>query len=1138
MELKMQFNTSVPPGVLHYIFSGYKILRPWLMATRMKGPINDISVINNMFQEVLKTGFFVNPPPVEIYSRQLLKFISVLAGNKSTASIEHYGYSSTFLSNPVANTAVPTSFGKPVKTGNSSGNEVPFKSPGNHELNTASPTYLPQSSVNNQSSLLKQLPLENRIANNPPYPTNIASTENQKSHRPGPFSSLPSDPLDAKIHATASNRFSVPSIANSQSVPLWPNRPHRVTNESVPPSFEHSNVRPNEPPSQVYPASTLSSKSSSKPHQPSQEVSQNLPNGDSSTPKAVEPSTSQFNFQKVYPDVSPYLTPDNIGSAILYSTNDFSKSEPDKPRLNLSLELKLMENKLEKGELGPNMKGDLRNLADWDAISLVSSQFPSLSPSSFRPDGSFLKHRRFNDEIMENKEIMEKAIKQLNLSPSDAERLRERNRVQVLDDKKLCFSLSKSYPSNHNQLLDRFDKLPGNRKPGTSKKVATKVPTPSAEKLPETEQTQENEVGEDVPLLSLSNYRPNLLHNRKQNSNTKAARVKTHVESKKSSNDFALENIDLSSIKASKETSNVAVDSYLAKNIDVAHVKHNVNSILPGDTEHLIEVIEKPINEQRDQETEQTETYRKEFTQKPNKELPGREDPIRTEDSSKQVDEYNNQKSHSLISNKDDEVIKLTNSQIDVEAGDRLQSSNLTNSEAEKTRNSYVPQTIQITDSSDSENQFRDAVLSEVNVEQNSKSDGNIKKRSIESVDASSDPTLLTIGIPENQGLLNIKTLLNDDSAQQSSTSNSFNEEAGKSRETSDMLSIEKEPSLDSSFINKSQHIDIEKDTLQPVNTESSEVDLPTNDFQSLGHELLNASSDVNNSASDLSMQLKATNINQDVPLMETPILLEGIEADKQKVYTSLKSLPQGFTEFKCKWTSCEANLHSLENLFTHIKKLHTQCTDEGSTLKCCWNQCFLSLGSGQMDAHIREHLEKIQHNCKVPGCKKGLSNYEEFQEHLMFSHLPYKFEPSALITTRKSRLQEGNRRTRNNQGDKSAVPGFFLNTSTPIIKPAPSNWYPVPPPGFSPSVFARLNQNNQSKERTVSSLAKRNVFHSFAGLRNDHMKTTGSDSTSDAQYARVGQIGQLFTAVSKSECLPSMIIEGIVVQRKNWIVH
>ncbi|EPX72486.1 cryptic loci regulator Clr1 [Schizosaccharomyces octosporus yFS286] len=1133
MELKMQFNTSVPPGVLHYIFSGYKILRPWLMATRIKKPINDYSLIVNTFQEVLKTGFFVNPPPVEVYSRQLLKFISVVAGNKIGVPIQQRGYPSTSLTNPATEINVPTSSGKPPKPANSSLPQMYPRSFGRNNLNANFSTYSPQSSVNNRFILSEQPRPEYRTT----YPASIASSENQKYRHPGLAFSASSH---ASVPTQASRILPVPGFVNN---PLATSQYNGHTDGLAHPSIHYNNIDPNESPSQVRATSTLSKNSPSKPNQPSQ-PSQILPKVDLPVPTTVDPSDSQFNYQKVYPDVSPYLTPDNIGSAILYSTNDFSKSEPGKPRLNLSLELKLMENNLEKGELGPNLKGDLRNLADFDAISLVSSRFPSLPASSFRPDGSFLKHRRFNDEVMENKEIMEKAIKQLNLSASDAERLRERNRVQVQDDKKLCFSFSKKHPSNHNQLLDKFDKLHGDRKSDPSRKAATETPTPSKAKLPETGQTRnkvilEDKFDENVPLLNHSHNKPTLAHSRKQNSKSPAMSDKDHVQNKKSNDNGTYKDIDLSSIKASKHANEVTVNNDLTRHTEVTYGEQNVKPSPPSAAKSSIEVLGKPINEQKIQGMDHTDSNKKVFSKKLNEGLPERQSIIQTEDGSKQVGEYTNRNS-SLVSDKDDKVVNQTNSEITVVSPNRTKRSSVMKNESLKTNNSYVSSTIPTAHSSDIDEQLRNVISLEANVEQNKELDGNKKKRSIESVDKSSDHTGLTNEVPKNQELLNIKMLLNDESHQQISapTPGEVGEENG---DTSDMQSRQTEFSLKSYSADTLQRINKEKESLQSFDTESFEIMISTDEFQSVSHESVNVSNDINDSASDLSKQLKATKINQDHTLTEAPNLQREVETDKQHVYNSLKSLPQGFTEFKCHWASCEATLHSLKTLFIHIKKLHTQSRHDNSTFKCRWSHCSVSLDSKQIDAHIRGHLEAIQHNCSVPGCKKGFSNYQEFQEHLTFSHLPYKFEPAALITTTKSGLQEGNRRTRNNQGDKSAVPGFFLDTSTPIVEPAPSNWYPVPPPGFSPSVFARLSQDNQSKEKTMSSLAKRNVFQSFSGLHNDHMKTSDSDkrsNTSDAQYARVGQVGQLFTTVPKSKCLPSMIIEGTVVQRKNWVVH
>ncbi|EPY53944.1 cryptic loci regulator Clr1 [Schizosaccharomyces cryophilus OY26] len=1140
MELKMLFNTSIPPGILSYIFSGYKIIRPWLMATRLKGPINDFSVIIKVFQDVLDTGFFVNPPPIEIYSRQLLKFISVLAGNKSSPSSQHSANPPASSSNTPVNTPVPTPTEQLVKPSYSIGVNRPPVYSRNHGSNTGSSKHPPRSSYNTHPSLSKSFPSssQNQIPNHLAYPANSSASEYRDHRYPVSFSSAP--PI-ANRNIPVPNTKPVASMTNGRFTPSWNNQPNRRMNETVHPSSEYTNVRSNVPLTQVPPPSTLNSKPPSESEQASQ-IPQDSFDGDTTTPNVVEPSPCHFNFQRIYPNISPYLTPDNIGASILYSTTDFSKSKPHNPRLNLSLELKLRENNLEKGELKQSMKGDLRNLADWDAISLVSSQFPSLPASNFRPDGSFLKHRRFNDEVMENKEILEKAIKQLNLSPLDAERLRERNRVQLLDDKKVCTPSLKDYPSKDNQLLARLDNA-NNEKLKVSNEVIPKAPATSVEDVSKTKDArnknlQESEVVEDVPLSILSHKgKGRLPRDQKRRSGTKPVHTLESMRNEESSNEPAFEKVDLSSIRNSEKTSDATIQSTLAKDVDDIHERQIASHVISDSTKSVSEITEIPNDKQKGQGTGDSQRvgiYEKDSTQNSIKELSEREHLTQTKTSAEKVDIHNNQNPNLLPSYTDDELVNPTNSEVGIA---RKQDVSLTNGEGMELRNPYVSPSSQMADSSDSEEQFRDAVLSDARIERNNNSDG---KHSIENVEESSYPTL-DHKIHNDKEYLNIKALLNDESTSQSTRSDSFNEEALKSKDASGIYSLEKEPSENLSLVDTSHSVSEEKETLQPVNSISSEIDSSVSETHPIINEPLNKSKDLDDATSDLSKQLNATKIIQDVPSKDMAISEAEIEANKHQVLSTVNSLPQGFAEYKCKWDGCESTLHTLNTLFIHLKKLHFNCEDGGSTLKCCWGQCCLSLGPEQIDAHIYEHLEKIQHICKVPGCKKGFSVYKEFHEHLLFSHLPYKFQPAAFITTRKSRLQEGNRRTRNNQGNKSSSPEFFLNTSTPIIKPAPLNWYPVPPPGFSPSVFARLNQSNQAKEKTISSLAKRNVSLSFSGLHNDDVKTASPEersSASDAQYARPGRVGRLFTSVSKANYLPAMIIEGTVVQRKNWVVH
>nr|5IKJ_B Chain B, Cryptic loci regulator protein 1 [Schizosaccharomyces pombe 972h-] len=83
-------------------------------------------------------------------------------------------------------------------------------------------------------------------------------------------------------------------------------------------------------------------------------------------------------------------------------------------------------------------------------------------------------------------------------------------------------------------------------------------------------------------------------------------------------------------------------------------------------------------------------------------------------------------------------------------------------------------------------------------------------------------------------------------------------------------------------------------------------------------------------------------------------------------------------------------------------------------------------------------------------------------------------------------------------------------------------------------SLLSRLTQSNQSKDKIIAALAKRNVYKSFAGLYDSKGKNDNTGYDFDSNYARVGRHGSFILPVSKSVPTPSLLIEGSIVQRKN----
>ncbi|CAA21175.1 SHREC complex intermodule linker subunit Clr1 [Schizosaccharomyces pombe] len=1202
-NVKTLVHSLIPPGALSYLLSTYDILRPWLMALRVReGPVNDISTIVQLYEEIVKTGFFINPPPFESYSQTLVARITTLGRPKlqvqQEAQSEVYQRASTNTQQQVSN----------VSHGN-------FKP--NSSVNTE-----PNTSIlsNSKYAGIKPFDFQSSSQN----PGLVCEQKTFYQHQFRPFSNLPSNKSSPVKHVSPnvknnskktassvnSNHSSIPSSitkSNISSLDVYGSE-KLISSGSQQPG--HGMVQTTS--DKVNASASLYDRSPSKKDITSSRNTSSYNLGSMRNPSTLKNAAhanpfeglrfqgssavlkeglnstvkktffDNLNSEKVCPSVSPFLTPDNIASSILYSTASFSRSKPDRPRLNLSLELKLMQNELNKGQLKKQFKGDLRNLADWNNLSLVSSKFPSLPITNLRPDGSFLKHRRFNEEIAYNRQTLEKAIKQLDLSPDKVIQLREQNGVAV--NGRVCYPTRNKHSEISAQSSSSL---------GVTKSLASEVYSSSTvdtiSKLntdkdnylikSKKEPIQQKSVSSETTLVkpsSTSSYIDTTNNVLKTNSSFKSSGLTSGPRNEKellpegiptshNNSETQAQTADVSNIAASAdgiynsdqekppekldvtkrafgreiENSNekeLLTSTFLSPSAESQVCLAEIKTIRPGlvpkkqfsvDQNNVISdntdcSLPKPSNSKLSSISSDGDASSNRMA------VPDKSPFVHAAPNSKALtkDSFSTHISVSSLLHSDNEISPIDSTRKDYFTS---KDSNL------QTLKEDASSTKQAKDSGT--NDF-DKLISGNDVSKNNSGEEQSrsalkplisgKLSSCESINLTKD--ISTVKRKEYFGIESTS------SKQPFHDTGSIKIPAKRSFDT-----IDKDfRSSNIPFADKIKEDGGDKNVISSIHIttelpKSMPVEVPTNagaqsdQSNVVDSESLNLRENISTSVADVSLSQAGNEAVLSKKACKPLVLIDPFE---EKVLKAFNMLSKGYAEYRCQWEGCLANLHSLENFIKHVLLLHhpKSC----SVVKCLWASCDMVLPSEEFEMHLRGHLNNIRLNCEVSNCKKCFSNYEDMFKHLQHSHLPFKFTPESFIKIRNGNVKEEARRTRNAYTQKSGEVECFMETCTPIAKPAPANWYPVPPPGFNSSLLSRLTQSNQSKDKIIAALAKRNVYKSFAGLYDSKGKNDNTGYDFDSNYARVGRHGSFILPVSKSVPTPSLLIEGSIVQRKN----
>ncbi|EEB05909.1 cryptic loci regulator Clr1 [Schizosaccharomyces japonicus yFS275] len=384
-RVKTVFRDIVPKPHYSYIDSVNTVLNSWLTNRISESSSSDLSMIMRLYEEILKSGFFDTPIPLSTYEQL----------NKSSAA---------------SNTD--------TKSGPLSMGEVSFSS-----AQTIVKDSLSQSSSSLPNETARPTVEQNEVRVSPP--TNNMTVDSRpitvqsQSSNESMDNNITLPPLSLPTIGTLSEN-TLPPLSSSQ--PVYTTFQNNGGLNAAPVLAPISASQP-----ALLPQSLTDVQPQLNTGYPPSSVDTNAPPVNSQPnksdllyerPKLVQPSSAFFNFNRLDKRVSPYLTPENIASAILYATNNRQRYRGKNPRLNLSLEL-LLNRKSLNIDFNDAFDEDLRNMTDWNRLSEVCVRYPTLPTSSIKRDGSFYKHLLFEQEEAQYQQAIEKSLNILDLKSDD-----------------------------------------------------------------------------------------------------------------------------------------------------------------------------------------------------------------------------------------------------------------------------------------------------------------------------------------------------------------------------------------------------------------------------------------------------------------------------------------------------------------------------------------------------------------------------------------------------------------------------------------------------------------------------------------------------------------------------------------------